>query len=72
MAYIEEEMKKRRGDASKDDQTDLQSKGYQDIYDELYKIPEHLKVRHLNTHTMSSYDISIYKSYFNHRLIKSL
>jgi hypothetical protein len=48
MAYIEEEMKKRRGDdiAEGQESADGQGvRGYQDIYDELYKIPEHLRVR---------------------------
>ena len=48
MAYIEEEMKKRRGDGDIGDQTYAdakESRGYQDIYDELYKIPDHLRVR---------------------------
>jgi Hepatocellular carcinoma-associated antigen 59 len=48
MAYIEEEMKKRRGEGDIDDQTSAEAKesrGYHDIYDELYKIPDHLRVR---------------------------
>ncbi|CAM0138055.1 hypothetical protein VKS41_001277 [Umbelopsis sp. WA50703] len=44
MAYIEDEMKKRRGDSSKEEDAETESKRYQDIYDELYKIPEHLRV----------------------------
>jgi hypothetical protein len=44
MTYIEEEMKRRRGESSKQNETASESKGYQDIYDELYKIPEHLRV----------------------------
>ncbi|KAJ2960706.1 hypothetical protein NQZ79_g3907 [Umbelopsis isabellina] len=44
MAYIEEEMKKRRGDSFKEEDAETESKRYQDIYDELYKIPEHLRV----------------------------
>ncbi|KAG2176201.1 hypothetical protein INT43_005435 [Umbelopsis isabellina] len=44
MAYIEEEMKKRRGDSSIEEDAETESKRYQDIYDELYKIPEHLRV----------------------------
>jgi len=46
MAYIENEMKKRRGDEAADGQAsaDGTARGYQDIYDELYKIPEHLRV----------------------------
>lgn len=50
MAYIEDEMKKRRGDNAAGGQGSaegMESKGYQDIYDELYKIPEHLRVRKL-------------------------
>lgn len=48
MAYIEEEMKKRKGDASTEEDAETESKRYQDIYDELYKIPEHLRVNNLN------------------------
>ncbi|CAO3657891.1 unnamed protein product [Umbelopsis vinacea] len=47
MAYIEEEMKKRRGDdigEGKESADGQDVRGYQDIYDELYKIPEHLRV----------------------------
>ncbi|KAI9287341.1 hepatocellular carcinoma-associated antigen 59-domain-containing protein [Umbelopsis sp. AD052] len=47
MAYIEEEMKKRRGEGDVVDQTSSEAKesrGYHDIYDELYKIPDHLRV----------------------------
>jgi hypothetical protein len=48
MAYIEDEMKKRRGDSSKEEDAETESKRYQDIYDELYKIPEHLRVNSQN------------------------
>jgi hypothetical protein len=50
MAYIEEEMNKRRGEGTADEPASEEAKGsrgYHDIYDELYKIPEHLRVRNL-------------------------
>lgn len=48
MAYIEQEMRKRRGELTKEEEDAIaqaRRKGPLDMYEELYKIPDRLKVK---------------------------
>lgn len=46
MSYIETELKRRRGQSIEpQEEEEEEEAGFKDIYDELYQVPEHLKVR---------------------------